>query len=152
MNKILMVCLGNICRSPLAQGILEQKAKNSDIKIIVDSAGTGNWHVGSPPDIRSIETAKYHDIDISNQKARQFNSNDFNNFDKILVMDTSNLTSILRLCSKREDEEKVKLILDYTFPNSQESVPDPYYGGKDGFENVFKLIDKACNKIVDELN
>ena len=104
MTKILMVCLGNICRSPLAQGILEHKAKINNTKIIVDSAGTGSWHVGSSPDIRSIETAKNHNIDISKQKARQFSTNDFNEFDKILVMDTSNLTNILRLCSNKKDE------------------------------------------------
>ena len=151
MTKILMVCLGNICRSPLAQGILEHKAKINNTKIIVDSAGTGSWHIGSSPDIRSIETAKNHNIDISNQKARQFSTNDFNEFDKILVMDTSNLTNILRLCSNKKDEKKVQLILKYTNPNSQESVPDPYYGGEDGFEKVYQLLNEACDKIINTL-
>ena len=151
MTKILMVCLGNICRSPLAQGILEHKAKINNTKIIVDSAGTGSWHIGSSPDIRSIETAKNHNIDISNQKARQFNTNDFNDFDKILVMDTSNLTNILRLCSNKKDEKKVQLILKYSNLNSQESVPDPYYGGEDGFEKVYQLLNEACDKIINTL-
>ena len=146
-----MVCLGNICRSPLAQGILEHKAKINNAKIIVDSAGTGSWHIGYSPDIRSIETAKNHNIDIRNQKARQFSTNDFNEFDKILVMDTSNLTNILRLCSNKKDENKVQLILKYTKPNSQESVPDPYYGGEDGFEKVYQLLNEACDKIINTL-
>ena len=148
-----MVCLGNICRSPLAQGILESKIKQYQLKnITVDSAGTGNWHSGSAPDTRSINIAKKNGIDISHQKARQFNTNDFNTFDKILVMDTTNYRSLLKLASSEEDIEKVKLILDYSFPNEKASVPDPYYGTNNGFENVYHLLDEACEKIIKILN
>ena len=152
MHSILMVCLGNICRSPLAEGILKHKAKQKNLTIIVDSAGTGDWHIGSSPDIRSIETAEKHNIDISKQKARQFSSYDFKNFDKILVMDTSNLTNVLRLSSNQNESDKVKLILNYTHPQMQASVPDPYFGGNDGFEKVFQLLNKACDKIIEEIS
>tara|TARA_B100001287_G_scaffold189394_1_gene159972 strand:+ start:2014 stop:2478 length:465 start_codon:yes stop_codon:yes gene_type:complete len=152
MQKLLMVCLGNICRSPLAQGILESKIAKSNLKdIIVDSAGTGNWHSGSAPDQRSIEIAKENGIDISKQKARQFNTEDFNLFDKIFVMDTSNYATLLRLSSSERDSEKIKLILDYSFQNKRSSVPDPYYGGSDGFKIVFQLLDQACEEIMKEL-
>ena len=147
-----MVCLGNICRSPLAQGILESKIAKSNLKdIIVDSAGTGNWHSGSAPDQRSIEIAKENGIDISKQKARQFNTEDFNLFDKIFVMDTSNYATLLRLSSSERESEKIKLILDYSFQNKRSSVPDPYYGGSDGFKIVFQLLDQACEEIMKEL-
>jgi len=152
MQKILMVCLGNICRSPLAQGILENKIVQAQLNnIIVDSAGTGNWHSKSAPDPRSIEIAKKNGIDISHQKARQFNTNDFNTFDKILVMDTSNFTNLLRLASSENDSNKIKLILDYSFPNKKASVPDPYYGLENGFETVYQLLDQACEEIIKEL-
>jgi protein-tyrosine phosphatase len=151
MCKILMVCLGNICRSPLAQGILEEKAKLHNIDIDVDSAGTRSWHVGSLPDKRSISTAFNHKIDISSQKARKFNTRDFNTFDRIFVMDTDNLRDVLRLSSSEIDSEKVKLILNLTHPEQQFSVPDPYYGGQNGFEEVYQLLDKACDAIIMEL-
>ena len=147
-----MVCLGNICRSPLAEGILKHKAKQKNLSITVDSAGTGDWHIGSPPDSRSIEIAEKHHIDISEQKARQFSSYDFKRFDTILVMDTSNLTNVLRLSSNQNESDKVKLILNYTHPQMQASVPDPYFGGNDGFEEVFQLLNKACDKIIEEIS
>ncbi len=147
-----MVCLGNICRSPLAEGILKQKAKQKNLSVTVDSAGTGDWHIGSPPDSRSIEIAEKHHIDISEQKARQFSSHDFKRFDTILVMDTSNLTNVLRLSSNQNESDKVKLILNYTHPQMQASVPDPYFGGNDGFEEVFQLLNKACDKIIEEIS
>ena len=147
MYKVLMVCLGNICRSPLAQGILEDLAKKRGLSIKVDSAGTGSWHIGSSPDQRSIEVAKNHNIDISTQKARQFNTKDFKYFDKIYVMDTMNYSNIIRLCSNKIECEKVELILKATAPEERLSVPDPYYDN-DGFENVYKLLKSACDEII----
>ena len=147
-----MVCLGNICRSPLAQGILQHKSNKLRIdKVYVDSAGTGNWHIGSSPDKRSIEIAMKHEIDISNQKARQFSYEDFEKFDQIFVMDTSNLQNIRSQAKSKKDIEKIKLILDYSYPDKNESVPDPYFGGIDGFEQVYNLLNNACDKIIENL-
>lgn len=152
MYKILMVCLGNICRSPLAQGVLQHKLDSFNLKnIYVDSAGTGSWHAGNPPDIRSIEIAEKYGIDISQQRARQFSSNDFNTFNKIIVMDTKNYKNLLNLSSSQIDSDKIKLLLSYTYKNERASVPDPYYGGDDGFENIYKLINSACNEIIKEI-
>ena len=152
MQNFLMVCLGNICRSPLAQGILHNKLSKLNISdVYVDSAGTGNWHIGSKPDQRSIEIAIKHKIDISNQKARQFIYDDFKKFDKIFAMDISNYKEIVSQAKTKKDIEKIKLILDYSFPDKNESVPDPYFGGIDGFENVYSLLNNACDKIIEKL-
>ena len=144
--KILMVCLGNICRSPLAEGILKSKVDRS--KILVDSAGTGDWHVGNEPDIRSIAVGKKYNIDITDQRGRQFSAKDFDNFDLIYVMDNSNMEDVLALAENDSQKEKVKLILDEVFPGENVDVPDPYTGGDIGFENVFKMLDEACDQIV----
>ncbi len=144
-----MVCLGNICRSPLAEGILNSKVNSEDI--FVDSAGTGSWHVGQLPDSRSIEIAKVHGLDISNQRGRQFTQKDFLDFDFIFVMDNSNKENVLKLAQNNSEVKKVKLILDELFPNENVDVPDPYYGGEQGFESVYQMIDKACNEIVKRL-
>ena len=144
--KILMVCLGNICRSPIAEGILKSKL-NSNI-FYIDSAGTGSWHVGNKPDLRSIAVSKAHHIDISNQNARQFTYEDYKNFDHIYVMDQSNKNNVLSLAKTLEDRNKVQLILDELIPNSNLEVPDPYYDEDQGFENVFQMLDKACESIV----
>ena len=149
--KILMVCLGNICRSPLAEGILQHKANENSLTIEVDSAGTAAYHVGNLPDERSIEVAKKYEIDLTNQRARQFQAKDFQEFDLIYAMDAENCNNILKLSSSKEDEEKVKLILNEIEPESNSSVPDPYYGGKDGFENVYQMLDLACDKIISKI-
>ena len=149
MTKVLMVCLGNICRSPLAEGILQSKI-NSDT-IFVDSAGTAAYHVGNLPDERSIAVAQKYGIDITNQRARKFSSKDFDEFDFIYAMDESNYQNILSLARNSEDEKKVHLILNETQPNKNLSVPDPYYGGKDGFENVYQMLDEACTVIASKL-
>lgn len=151
MQKILMVCLGNICRSPLAQGILESTCKKHNIPIYVDSAGTGNWHSGSPPDKRSIEIGEKYGIDISHQKARQFNALDFKKFHKIYVMDTQNYKDIIRLCSNEEECNKVNLILNSIDKEKRLSVPDPYYGDQDGFENIYLLLKSACEQIIKDI-
>jgi protein-tyrosine phosphatase len=140
--RVLMVCLGNICRSPLAEGIL--KAKKPEWT--VDSAGTSNYHIGNKPDSRSIEIAKKFGIDISKQKARQFRSSDFEDFDLILAMDQQNYNNIIRLASSESDTEKVKLVLNLNDPQMNEAVPDPYYEG--GFEKVYMMLDKALDKLV----
>jgi len=142
-TKILMVCLGNICRSPLAQGILESKASKN---IAVDSAGTAAYHIGNAPDSRSIAVAKENNIDISNLKARKFTTVDFENFDRIYVMDRSNYKNVKALASSAEHEKKVQLIL------GDSEVPDPYYGETEDFKHCFTLLEEACNRIVKELN
>ena len=149
--KVLMVCLGNICRSPIAHGILEKKAAQNQLNIIVDSAGTGSWHINKSPDIRSIEVAKSHGIDISKQKARQFNVMDFEKFDIIYVMDKSNFNTINGLDIEKKYSKKIKLILNEIYPNKNNDVPDPYYGEENGFEVVYNLLDKASNKIIQQL-
>jgi len=143
-----MVCLGNICRSPLAEGILKNKAKNLDL--IIDSAGTANYHVGKSPDIRSIEIAEKHGVDIKNQIARQFTKNDFINFDVIYAMDKQNYYDIIEKASSKLEIEKVKLILSESNINL-DCVPDPYYGGKNGFNDVYRMLDEACEKIINNI-
>ena len=149
MTKILMVCLGNICRSPLAEGIL--KSKLSSNNFYVDSAGTANYHTGELPDIRSIQIAQKYQIDISDQRGRQFNVKDFDVFDHIYVMDRTNYRNVISLARNNNDKRKVKLILKELYPEENLDVPDPYYGGHDGFQNVFDLLDKACEIIADKL-
>lgn len=144
-----MVCLGNICRSPLAEGIMRSKLSED---FTVDSAGTGGWHAGELPDKRSIATAKNRGLDITNQRARQFKRSDFDTFDHIFVMDNSNYKDVLALAPNEEAKSKVKLILNEIFPNENVDVPDPYYGGQDGFENVFDMLDQACEEIARKLN
>lgn len=145
-----MVCLGNICRSPLAEGILKSKL-NAD-KFIVDSAGTSSYHIGNKPDTRSITVAKQNGIDITKQQARQFVKQDFKDFDWIYAMDNSNYNNIIALAANEEEKAKVKLILNASFPNKNLDVPDPYYGGDKGFEKVFTLLDHACTIISKQLN
>lgn len=144
-----MVCLGNICRSPLAEGILKSKVDTT--QIVIDSAGTGNYHIGKLPDSRSIKTAKNHNIDITNQRCRQFTVDDFDAFDVIYVMDNSNKRNVLSLARNENDEQKVKMIMNELFPNENVDVPDPYVGGIQGFENVYQMLDKACDIIVEKL-
>lgn len=148
MVKIVMVCLGNICRSPLAEGILQSKVSKD---IFVDSAGTADYHVRSLPDKRSIDVAKKHGIDISNQRCKHFTKNYFEEFDFIYVMDNSNYENVIKLAKSEKDRQKVKLILNESHPNQNLEVPDPYYGGEDGFENVYQMLDEACYVIAEKL-
>ncbi|MBT3445012.1 MAG: low molecular weight phosphotyrosine protein phosphatase [Flavobacteriaceae bacterium] len=142
-TSILMVCLGNICRSPLAEGILKNKLPLDRFK--VDSAGTAGFHIGRSPDHRSIEVAAQNGIDISRQKARKFTPNDFKEFNKIYVMDHANLADVLQIASTPEDRNKVALLLETV------EVPDPYYENEEGFKTVFRLIDQACDRLTNKL-
>lgn len=147
--KILMVCLGNICRSPLAEGILASKLPKD--KFFVDSAGTGDYHLGKQPDVRSIAVAKKNGIDITKQKARQFSEKDFEDFDYIFVMDHINQQDILKLTNIAAHKKKVNLILNELFPSENANVPDPYFGLENGFTNVYQLLDEVCNVIANKL-
>ena len=144
-----MVCLGNICRSPLAEGILKSKVDQN--KIHVESAGTGDWHIGQLPDKRSIKVAHEHGLDITDQRGRQFNTSDFDKFDMVFVMDNSNYEDVLALARNEEDKKKVHLILNEIFPNENLDVPDPYTGGQSGFKQVYDMLDQATDKVVERL-
>ena len=143
-----MVCLGNICRSPLADGLLRKKIAKKELDLVIDSAGTCDNHVGQSPDKRMTETAKSFGTDISSLKARQFSQRDFDEFDIIYVMDKSNLKNVLSLARNQEEIAKVKLILDETHPNQGLEVPDPYFGGNQGFIDVYKMLDEATDQIL----
>ncbi len=147
--KILMVCLGNICRSPLAEGLLASKLPKNNFT--VDSAGTGNWHVGNEPDSRSIAIGKLNGLDISKQRGRQFSVKDFETFDYIYVMDNSNYKDVMALAKNDTHRSKVRLILNALFPNENVDVPDPYFGMKNGFETVYAMLDETCNTIAKNL-
>lgn len=149
MTRILMVCLGNICRSPLAEGILRHKLDERGIAAFIDSAGTSNYHTGEHPDPRAIACARRHKVDISKLKARQFRISDFDEFDKIYVMDTSNYHDVTSLAKTETHRIKVELIMNAMYPDSNMNVPDPYYGGDEGFDQVFMMLDTACTIVAE---
>ncbi|MEX1187928.1 MAG: low molecular weight protein-tyrosine-phosphatase [Bacteroidia bacterium] len=146
-----MVCLGNICRSPMAEGIFRRHAEKSGLKAIIDSCGTSDYHVGQPPDYRAVKTLQRHEIDISGLAARRFNVEDFDEFDHIFVMDASNLMNVLALARNDADKQKVSLLLEEVYPGENRSVPDPYFGGIDGFDEVYQLIDDAASSYLKKL-
>ena len=145
-----MVCLGNICRSPLAEGILKSKLFSFENRI--DSAGTAAYHNGKKPDRRSIAVAKENGIDITNQRARKFLIKDFDEFDFIYAMDNSNYDDIVALARNENDKSKVKLILNEVFPGKNLDVPDPYYDDDFGFKNVYKMLNEACDIIAKKIS
>jgi protein-tyrosine phosphatase len=148
--KVLMVCLGNICRSPMAHGLLQHKVKQLGLPWIVDSAGTSDWHRGSQPDSRAVDCMKRHHIDITEQRSRPFIKNDFKEFDLIYVMDRANLEDVLMLTTNEDDQQKVALIMSTVYEQRLIDVPDPYYGvGEKGFENVFDMLDEATDAIIE---
>ena len=147
--KILMVCLGNICRSPLAEGILSLKGKHLNLE--VDSAGTAAYHIGKQPDIRSIKIANKYTIDLNQQRARQFSRADFDKFDIIYAMDTNNYAHLISLASTETERNKIRMILNEINPKAYQSVPDPYYGGENGFQDIYNMLDKACDKIIQNI-
>ncbi|MBX2817417.1 MAG: low molecular weight phosphotyrosine protein phosphatase [Saprospiraceae bacterium] len=147
--KLLMVCLGNICRSPLAEGIARSLIDDRGLDWEVDSAGTSGWHDGQAPDNRSIAVAANHGIDLTAQRSRKIEVRDLEKFDLILAMDRQNQRDVLELASDQQ-RSKVQLILNYAQPGLDLEVPDPYYGGAQGFEHVYQLLLQACGKLVDQ--
>ncbi len=144
-----MVCLGNICRSPMAEGVLRKKLSEKGIEAEVDSAGTSNYHVGEKPDERAIACAARHGVDLKSLRARQFRPEDFDRFDRIFVMDLANYSDVISLARTPADREKVDLLLHVSFPDTNMEVPDPYFGGDSGFEKVYLLLDNACGLLAE---
>ncbi|MCG9898844.1 MAG: low molecular weight phosphotyrosine protein phosphatase [Hydrotalea sp.] len=148
--KLLMVCLGNICRSPLAEGIMRQKIEDKGLSWTVDSAGTASYHIGEPPHKLSQKIASNHGISISNQRCRKLDPKDANTFDAIFVMDRENYKNTIHILGK-DAAHKVHLILNFLYPGEDREVPDPWYGEEPLYEEVFLLLDKACNRVLDHL-
>lgn len=147
-----MVCLGNICRSPLAEGILQYKARQAGCNWKVESAGTGSWHVGNPPHLLSQKVAAFNGIDISNQRGRQFRKEDFLNFDFIYVMDESNYADVKSISRDLWNKSKIDLLMNELFPGENRSVPDPYLGTESDYHKVFELINNACDKVIERFS
>lgn len=146
--RILMVCLGNICRSPLAEGILQKKAADAGFECTIDSAGTNGYHTGEAPHHLSQKVARLHQIDLSAQRARNFTKKDLENFDIIYAMAADVMRDIQRMAGTSDQMHKVKLFLEELQPGSQQDVPDPWYGDEDGYHEVFELISKTCDNII----
>ncbi len=150
-TSVLFVCMGNICRSPLAEGVFIHLAEMKGVaeRLTVDSAGTGGWHTGNAPDRRSVAVARKHGIDISRQRARQVSQADFENFDLILAMDTSNLAKLLQKVPENQ-KHKIHLFMDYA-SGRRDSVPDPYFGGEDGFQAVYNMLLAGCSSLLEKM-
>ena len=150
MVRVLFVCLGNICRSPLAQGVFEDVLRREGLEgeVSVDSAGTGAWHVGSPPDERALSAASLRGVDISSQRARRIDPEDCQNFDYVLTMDEENYRAVAGLC---RGSAVVRPFLDFATDSPETAVPDPYYGGPDGFERVLDLVEEASEGLLEDI-
>ena len=148
--KILMVCLGNICRSPLAEGILKHKAKQAGLNWTVDSAGTNGYHVGEAPHRLSQKVAKLNGIDICEQRARQFVAADFDRYDKIYAMADDVIDEMKRIARNKYDAAKADLLLNELYPGEDRSVFDPWYGEEPGYHEVYKMISEACDVIIEK--
>jgi protein-tyrosine phosphatase len=148
--RVLFVCLGNICRSPLAQGVFEDVLRRESLEgeVEVDSAGTGSWHVGSPPDERALSAASLRGLDISSQRARRITPEDCQNFDYILTMDEENYYMVSSLC---RGSAVVRPFLDFAADSPEREVPDPYYGGPEGFERVLDLVEEASEGLLEDI-
>lgn len=148
--KILMVCLGNICRSPLAEGILQHKANKAGLNWKVESAGTNHYHIGEPPHKLSQKVAKLNGIDICNQRARRFVAEDFNHYDKIYALADDVLDDIKDIAGKKFEAPKVDLLMNELYPGEDRSVPDPWYGTEPGYHEVYSLLNAVCDKIIEK--
>ena len=146
--KILMVCLGNICRSPLAEGVLQEKARKAGLQWSVESAGTNSYHIGEAPHPLSQKVARLNKIDISKQRSRRFVAEDFDRFDKIYAMSDDVIDDMKRIARNNFDKNKVDLLLNELFPGKNVDVPDPWYGPEPGYHDVYKLINDACDTII----
>lgn len=146
--RVLMVCLGNICRSPMAEGWLRHKAQELNLPIEIDSAGTANYHIGKQPDTRMINYAKEYGVTISDLRGRQFTVADFDGFDRIFVMDKSNYEHVIRIARNEADKQKVSLYLNELYPNENREVPDPYYGGETDFKEVIELLAESTDSLI----
>lgn len=151
MQKILFVCLGNICRSPVAEGIMLHLIEEHGLqnKFTVDSAGTAGYHIGEAPDKRTIQNAKKNGVDLSKLRARKFSLDDFDAFDKIFVMDESNFNDVISLTKNKDHHQKIDYLLNVSFTDKNLPVPDPYYGTETNFQEVFTLVHNACKKIIE---
>ena len=149
--KILMVCLGNICRSPMAEGILRELARQEEMDITIDSAGTSDYHVNDAPDHRAQAALRKHGIDIRDLRGRQLQPSDFEEFDLLLAMDASNLRNMRRIAPTPESAAKARLIMDYAPEHAQREVPDPYYGGDEGFDAVHAMLTEACRNLLNDV-
>jgi len=147
--KILMVCLGNICRSPLAEGIMRSKLPAD--KFVVDSCGTGRYNIGERPDKRSILVAQQRGLDISCGLARQLSAEDFNAFDHIFVMDNANFRDVIKIAPDDASKAKVQMMMDALHPGKLMDVPDPYFGTQEGFDKVYEMLDEACTVVAEKL-
>ncbi len=150
-QSVLFVCLGNICRSPLAEGVFRHvlQTRGAAGGFLIDSAGTGGWHIGSPPDPRSIAIAAGHGIDLSAQRARKVTDGDFARFDLVLAMDRANRTE-LKARATRDRHDRIHLLMDFALGEARD-VPDPYYGGADGFETVYRMIRTVSEALAEKL-
>lgn len=149
--KILFVCLGNICRSPMAEGIFRDMATSLGLEMDFDSCGTGDWHVGEAPDERAQACIRKNGSDISDLRGRQFTQSDFEDFDRIYTMDESNHKNVLKLTDNPQHKSKVKMLLNEIHPGSNRSVPDPYFGGESGFDGVYQMLSQAADKVLTEI-
>jgi protein-tyrosine phosphatase len=151
MEKILFVCLGNICRSPVAEGIMLHLVEQHKLhdKFHIDSAGTAGYHVDEAPDTRTVRNAKKNGVDLSRLRARKFSSADFDAFDRIFVMDESNYRDVIRMTKDKGHHSKIDYLLNLSHQGKNLPVPDPYYGREEGFEEVFQLVLKACQKLIE---
>ncbi len=150
--KILVVCLGNICRSPMAEGVLRHKFEEAGVDVDIDSAGTGDFHIGEGPDKRAVAHMDKNGHDISKLRARQFTVSDFDTYDEIYVMDESNYENVIALARNDSDKKKVDLFMNLSHPGENIDVPDPYFGGESGFQKVYEMLSQSADVLISKLN